>query len=292
MARVCPVVITGPAGIGKSAVAETFLAGLDDSWSVVELFCDPRRSVTPLHPFRPVLPELFTTAAEPSARAVVAALRERWGQANPVLLVDDVDSADPSTRQLLDELPDQLASGLVVLTSRSPAPIELDEEVVAAHRPRPARPGGVAPGGRRHRRRAPPPPGRAQRDRRPVGRCAVVRRGPDPRRAGCPERRGARAGVALRLADGGARSPRTGPRSGPAVVGPRTVLRRGGRRVRHRRRRAARRARPAGRDGRCRCAPRRRRPLPLHQRAGRRGGLRVAAQRRSAGAARRHRRRA
>lgn len=131
MTRVCPVVVTGPAGVGKSAVAETFLAGLDDSWSVVELFCDPRRSVTPLHPFRPVLPELFEGGAEPSARAVVAALRERWGAANPVLLVDDVDSADPSTRGFLDELPDQLANGLVLLTSRSPAPVELDEEVVA-----------------------------------------------------------------------------------------------------------------------------------------------------------------
>ena len=146
--RVCPVVITGPTGIGKSAVAETFLAGLDETWAVVELFCDPRRSVTPLHPFRPVLPELFAAAAEPSARAVVAALRERWGTANPVLLVDDVDAADPSTRQLLDEFPEHLASGLVAA----------HEQVTVADRARRRRSSPTSPSGRStgpHRARSP-----------------------------------------------------------------------------------------------------------------------------------------
>ena len=48
-----------------------------------------------------------------------------------MLLVDDVEAADPSTRQFLDELPEHVASGLLLLTSRSPSQIELDDEIVA-----------------------------------------------------------------------------------------------------------------------------------------------------------------
>ena len=230
--RLCPVVITGPTGIGKSAVAETFLAGLDDSWSVVELFCDPRRSVTPLHPFRPVLPELFTVAAEPSARAVVAALRELWGPANPVLLVDDVDAADPSTRQLLDELPEHLASGLLLLTSRSPSTDRAQRRSRRPHRPRAARPRRITPGRRGGRRRAEAPPRRAQPDRRSRRWRSAAHRRPHRRRAGFPRRRGQRSQLAVRLVDVGPRSPRASAGSRPAAVGARAILRRGGPRSR------------------------------------------------------------
>ena len=129
--QLCPVVVTGPAGVGKSALVDRFVDELGDAWSVTELFCDPRRSLTPLHPFHPVFPELFDGGAEPSARLVVNALRERCGGRRPVLVVDDVEAADPTTRELLDELPDQLASGLVVLTSRSTTPLELGGDLVA-----------------------------------------------------------------------------------------------------------------------------------------------------------------
>jgi DNA-binding SARP family transcriptional activator len=129
--RLCPVVVAGPTGVGKSALVERFVAGLGPSSSVIELFCDPRRSATPLHPFHPVLPDVFEGGVEPSVRHVVSALRERWAGREPVLVVDDVDAADPTTRELLDELPDQLASGLVVLTSRAIGPFELGGDLVA-----------------------------------------------------------------------------------------------------------------------------------------------------------------
>ena len=129
--QVRPVVVSGPAGIGKSALVEVFVAGLDDSWSAIQVYCDRRHSATPLHPFRPLLPELFDAGDEPTSRAVVVALRARWGDADPLLIVEDVDAADPSTIDLLAELPDQLASGLVVLTSRSMSPLELNGDVVA-----------------------------------------------------------------------------------------------------------------------------------------------------------------
>ncbi len=124
-----PVVLSGPAGIGKSAVVERFVG--EHFPDAVWLFCDRRHSATPLHPLRPLLPDLFTGGAEPGARAVLAALGARWGGPFPVLIVEDIDAADPSTLDLLDVLPEHLATGLVLLTTRSASPLEIAGEVVA-----------------------------------------------------------------------------------------------------------------------------------------------------------------
>jgi DNA-binding SARP family transcriptional activator len=128
--RLFTVAVTGPAGIGKSAIVESFVAELDPTWRAVRLHCDARQSVTPLHPFRALLPELFDGDGEPSTRAVVNALAERWAGAPPVLVVEDLHDADPSTVELLGDLPQRLPAGLVLLTSRSTDPIELGGELV------------------------------------------------------------------------------------------------------------------------------------------------------------------
>ena len=126
--RLCSVAITGPAGIGKSTVVEAFVADLDPTWGVVRVHCDPRQSVTPLHPFRAVLPG---ADGEPSTRAAVDGLAEHWATTSrPVLVVEDVHAADPSTLEFLGELPHRLPAGLVLLTSRSTDPIELGGELV------------------------------------------------------------------------------------------------------------------------------------------------------------------
>ena len=125
------VVVTGPAGIGKSTLVESVLAGLEHDRSVIRLRCDRRQSVTPLHPFRSELPELFDGDREPGERAVIGALRERWA-GPPVLVVDDIDGADPSTLDVLNALVDQLPSGLVLMTSRSPEPLLIGDTVVYA----------------------------------------------------------------------------------------------------------------------------------------------------------------
>jgi DNA-binding SARP family transcriptional activator len=123
-----PVAVSGPAGIGKSAVVEHFVGQLDAG--AVWLYCDRRHSASPLHPLRSVVPELFTSGAEPGTRAILGALGARFGD-HPVLVVEDVDSADPSTLDLLDALPDHLAAGLVVVTSRATTPVEIGGDVVA-----------------------------------------------------------------------------------------------------------------------------------------------------------------
>ncbi len=129
--RICVITVNGPAGIGKSALVDTFLAELGETWSTVRVRCDRRQSATPLHPFRLVLSELFDDGREPSERAVVSGLRRRW-TARPVLVVEDVDAADPATLEVLEALVNELANGLVLLTSRSRVPIELGGSTVPA----------------------------------------------------------------------------------------------------------------------------------------------------------------
>ncbi len=124
-----PVVVGGPAGIGKSAVVERFVT--DHFTEVVWLYGDRRHSATPLHPLRPVLPELFDAGAEPSTRSILAALAARWTGQLPVLVVEDVDAVDPSTLDLLEALPEHLAHGLLVLTTRATTPVEIGGDLVA-----------------------------------------------------------------------------------------------------------------------------------------------------------------
>ena len=130
--RLCAVLVAGPPGVGKSALVEAFVGSLDGSWSTVRLRCDARQSTMPLQPFRRPFPDLFDEDCEPSARRIILALQERWAGRRPVLVVEDVHAADPSTRETLDELPDWLPGGLLVMTSRSSSPLELRGDVVPA----------------------------------------------------------------------------------------------------------------------------------------------------------------
>lgn len=123
-----PVVVSGPAGIGKTALVEQFVRDIGEA---VWVYCDRRHHATTLHPFRSLLPELFEAGAEPTTRRVLDALDQQWRGDHPVLVVDDVDAADPSTLDVLDALPEHLAAGLVLLTTRSGDALELAGETVA-----------------------------------------------------------------------------------------------------------------------------------------------------------------
>jgi DNA-binding SARP family transcriptional activator len=123
--RFCGVLVAGPPGIGKSAVVESFAAGLDPSWAVLRVRCGSRQLMAPLDPFRRLLPELFEGSEEPRTGAIVRQLQERWAGRRPVLVVEDVHDADASTLDVLDELPVSVPAGLLVMTSRSWSPIRI-----------------------------------------------------------------------------------------------------------------------------------------------------------------------
>ena len=178
--RVCPVVITGPAGIGKSAVAETFLAGLDAAgrWSRCSAI---RAAASPAAPVPSRAARAVDDGAEPSARVVVAALRGRWGRRQP---------GAPRRRRRRRRSLDTPAARRAARPAGQRAG-GADEPVAGPDRARRGgrrpdrlgpldRPMRQAPG---RRRRAAATPGRGQRDRRPGRRLAAARRRADPGRA-------------------------------------------------------------------------------------------------------------
>jgi hypothetical protein len=128
--RLRAVVVAGPPGIGKSALVNTFVAGLDETWATLRSYCDPRHRTTPLTPFRRLFPALFAGDVEPGVHRLAAEVGQRTAGRRPVLVIEDVHDADPSTLEALDELPDLVPAGLVVMTSRSTDPLEVGGDVV------------------------------------------------------------------------------------------------------------------------------------------------------------------
>jgi DNA-binding SARP family transcriptional activator/tetratricopeptide (TPR) repeat protein len=127
-----PVVVTGPPGIGKSALVEAFVDQLGSEWGTVSLHAGAGHELSPLHVFRMAVPDAFDADAEPTVHQLVTALRHRWDGRRPALVVDDVDLVDPSSWTVLDQLADHLPDGLVAMTSRQQQPLELGGEVVPA----------------------------------------------------------------------------------------------------------------------------------------------------------------
>jgi DNA-binding SARP family transcriptional activator/tetratricopeptide (TPR) repeat protein len=126
-----PVVVTGPPGIGKSALVDAFVGQLGNEWATVTLHAGGPE-LSPLHAFRLAVPEAFQAEDEPTVHQLVTALRRKWDGRRPALIVDDVDLVDPTSWSVLDQLPDHLPDGFVAMTSRQQQPLELGGEVVPA----------------------------------------------------------------------------------------------------------------------------------------------------------------
>ena len=94
---------TGPAGIGKSALVDPSSRSSARPWSAVRAAlrsdATARRRCTRSGPCCPSC-STWSRAVGP---AVVAALRRALGRPQPVLVVEDVDAADPSTLEVLDD---------------------------------------------------------------------------------------------------------------------------------------------------------------------------------------------
>jgi DNA-binding SARP family transcriptional activator/tetratricopeptide (TPR) repeat protein len=125
-----PVVVTGPPGVGKSAVVEAFVDGLGADWATVSLHAGANHELAPLHAFRTGLPEAFESGDEPTVRQLATALRQRWDGRRPALVVENIHLIDPSSLTVLDQLADHVAEGLLAMTSREPRPMELAGEPV------------------------------------------------------------------------------------------------------------------------------------------------------------------
>ena len=127
------VVISGEAGVGKSALVRAFCEAVGADAEVLEGACDPLATPRPLGPFADVADviggELATVLEDGKRPAdVLAALRKRFATEPTVLVLEDVHWADEATLDVLrllarrvDDLP-----ALVVATHR-------DDELAPSH---------------------------------------------------------------------------------------------------------------------------------------------------------------
>jgi class 3 adenylate cyclase len=108
------VVISGDPGIGKSRLLFEFSAELvGRSQAVVTLVCSRHQSLSPLHPFGDVMPDVPTTPQEAAGWVSASA-----GSAPLLLVVEDAHWADPPTLEAVHLIAHATAPVLVVMSAR------------------------------------------------------------------------------------------------------------------------------------------------------------------------------
>ncbi|MBI5089389.1 MAG: AAA family ATPase, partial [Actinobacteria bacterium] len=116
------LVITGDAGIGKTALLDAWLDGARDRVHIVRSHCSPEQML-PFEAFSPLLgrPVQGATGWEPNQPPIVRAisrLDELASERVTVLAIDDVQWMAPASVALLDDLVDQHDRALVIVTLR------------------------------------------------------------------------------------------------------------------------------------------------------------------------------
>ncbi|MFZ2346160.1 MAG: ATP-binding protein [Candidatus Microthrix parvicella] len=110
------VVLYGEAGVGKSRLADTFLASADEmGHPTARVLASAAAATMPLGAMAPVLPADVDASSAPgalfeSARRAMATL----GTSRPVILVDDAHNLDVSSAVLLTQL---IAAGVVMVVA-------------------------------------------------------------------------------------------------------------------------------------------------------------------------------
>ncbi|MFV0308849.1 MAG: BTAD domain-containing putative transcriptional regulator [Desertimonas sp.] len=125
--RLCTVVVAGPPGIGASALARAYLADDPDASAGRVLFVEGARGVVGVAGLD--WPGCDTAGEVPTARVLAATLDERWDGEPGVLVLDALDAMGDGVVELVDELPDHVPAGVLLLTTRHAGAVELDEPV-------------------------------------------------------------------------------------------------------------------------------------------------------------------
>lgn len=132
--------IEGPPGIGKSALLEHTVAGLE-GWTVLRCHLDPSRSTTRLSAMAELLEPLGWTEADasPEPSATARRLRERFeDEGHPVCLaVEDAHWLDDASNDVILQLARQMRDlPLLVLVTMRPQPLPIAERFPRlAHEP-------------------------------------------------------------------------------------------------------------------------------------------------------------
>ena len=101
------VLVSGEAGIGKSALVRSFCAGISDSSSVLFGACDGLLTPRPLGPFADIAAvvggrlDRTVTAQEPAQSVYAAMVDELRSHEDAVLVIEDVHWADEATLDVL-----------------------------------------------------------------------------------------------------------------------------------------------------------------------------------------------
>ena len=117
------VLVSGEAGVGKTALAESVLAGLlvrrgrAGEWraAAYDVLAQVLRPGPPAAALAPVLPELGPPAGPVNRSLLAAAIRTALGGGPRAVLLDDLQWADDDTLDLLPALADALRGGPVLL---------------------------------------------------------------------------------------------------------------------------------------------------------------------------------
>lgn len=125
LGRTRMVAVIGDPGIGKSRLVREFVSEWPNSSTVLRAACSERDSLSPLQPFAPLMGSAVKNPAEATSW-----IAERVRDHPSLLVVDDVQWADPSTVEVLENLAQRMLPLLLLVTARPDVDTRLESQTV------------------------------------------------------------------------------------------------------------------------------------------------------------------